>query len=200
MPAKTSEPCIAPGCSNRHYAKGYCKLHRRRVLKFGQPDLPTKAPRPVCAVPSCNRIACARDYCNTHNERLRTTGSVSPYRPIKKLRSDEPCDLDGCERRHYCLGFCRMHYLARVSKPRRRALEAAAPGQVTAEQLQARIDYYGGLCWMCGAPWTCIDHVKPLARGGCNWPANLRPACRSCNARKHHHWPYPTVSILRKAA
>ena len=72
--------------------------------------------------------------------------------------------------------------------------EDAALGDVTAEQLQARIDYYGGRCWMCRAPWTCIDHVKPLSAGGCNWPANLRPACTPCNARKHNRWPY------RKAA
>jgi hypothetical protein len=34
------------------------------------------------------------------------------------------------------------------------------------------------------------DHVKPLARGGSNWPANLRPACKSCNSRKGARWPF----------
>jgi 5-methylcytosine-specific restriction endonuclease McrA len=26
--------------------------------------------------------------------------------------------------------------------------------------------------------------VIPLSVGGTNWPANLRPACRSCNSAK----------------
>ena len=37
---------------------------------------------------------------------------------------------------------------------------------------------------MCGTEATAIDHVKPIARGGSNWPANLRPACTPCNSRK----------------
>jgi len=54
------------------------------------------------------------------------------------------------------------------------------------------VAYYGGRCWMCGAPWEQIDHVKPLRVGGPNWPANLRPACGPCNGRKNGIWPYPT--------
>jgi 5-methylcytosine-specific restriction endonuclease McrA len=63
---------------------------------------------------------------------------------------------------------------------------ARGRGQASPEQIRARIDYYGGRCWMCGSPEAdTLDHVIPLARGGTNWPANLRPACRSCNSRKH---------------
>jgi 5-methylcytosine-specific restriction endonuclease McrA len=65
-----------------------------------------------------------------------------------------------------------------------------APGHCSSEQLQARIDFFGGLCWMCGAEWEHIDHVKPLSKGGSNWPANLRPACGPCNLRKSNQWPY----------
>jgi 5-methylcytosine-specific restriction endonuclease McrA len=36
-------------------------------------------------------------------------------------------------------------------------------------------------CWICGAPATEVDHVVPLATGGTDHPANLRPACRHCN-------------------
>jgi 5-methylcytosine-specific restriction endonuclease McrA len=68
---------------------------------------------------------------------------------------------------------------------RRRARVRGAQGDATAAQIQARIDYYGGKCWMCGAPADTIDHVIALVRGGSHWPSNLRPACNSCNARKH---------------
>lgn len=195
-PAKV-EGCSVDGCERNHSAHGYCRLHGRRVATHGTIDLPVREIR-MCAAPSCGRSAVARGYCNTHNERLRLRGSLDLDRPVKVLRPDRPCDLDGCDRPHYCLGFCVNHYQQRVSKPRRKALEDAALGDVTADQLQARIDYYGGRCWMCRAAWTCIDHVKPLAAGGTNWPANLRPACTSCNATKSGRWPYPTST--RKAA
>lgn len=80
---------------------------------------------------------------------------------------------------------------ARASDAARRAREKGAPGVATTEQIAARWDYYGGKCWMCGAAATEIDHVKPLAKGGSHWPANLRPACRSCNSKKRAQWPYP---------
>jgi 5-methylcytosine-specific restriction endonuclease McrA len=57
----------------------------------------------------------------------------------------------------------------------------------TPVQLAARLSMWPG-CWMCGAPWTDVDHVKPLARGGAHALANLRPACRGCNLRKGSTW------------
>jgi 5-methylcytosine-specific restriction endonuclease McrA len=77
-----------------------------------------------------------------------------------------------------------------VSNARRKE----APGHCTPEQLAARIAFFGGKCWMCGAPWEHIDHVKPLAKGGSNWPANLRPACSTCNLRKSDQWPLPSLA------
>lgn len=72
---------------------------------------------------------------------------------------------------------------------RDRARKAGAVGEMTIEQLQARIDYYGGKCWICGAPWRHIDHVIPWVLGGTNWPANVRPACEKCNVRKAGRHP-----------
>jgi 5-methylcytosine-specific restriction endonuclease McrA len=60
-----------------------------------------------------------------------------------------------------------------------------AVGFCTREQLDARIAYYGHQCYRCFGPYDAIDHVIPLAKGGTNWPANLRPICRRCNSRKH---------------
>jgi 5-methylcytosine-specific restriction endonuclease McrA len=59
----------------------------------------------------------------------------------------------------------------------------------TASQLRQRLSMFPG-CWMCGGAWTEVDHVKPLAKGGAHCLANLRPACRSCNAAKGDTWPY----------
>lgn len=54
------------------------------------------------------------------------------------------------------------------------------------EAVLARIAYYGGLCRYCRCPADTIDHRIPICRGGTNLPANLVPACRSCNSRKRH--------------
>jgi 5-methylcytosine-specific restriction endonuclease McrA len=88
---------------------------------------------------------------------------------------------------------------ARAGDHNRRAREQAAPGTATTKQIAARWAYFGGRCWMCGAVATDIDHVKPLARGGSNWPANLRPACSGCNHRKRARWPYP-LEVARGCA
>lgn len=74
--------------------------------------------------------------------------------------------------------------LERAIIHRRRARKQRAPGACSREQLQARVAFYGGRCAYCGGPYEHIDHVIPLSRGGANWPANLRPACASCNTSK----------------
>lgn len=67
----------------------------------------------------------------------------------------------------------------------------ATVGTYTENQLQARINFYGHRCYLCGCDWDAlpskqkhVEHVIPLSRGGTNWPANLRPACEFCNLRK----------------
>lgn len=60
----------------------------------------------------------------------------------------------------------------------------------TLEHVRQRVALYGGICFYCrAAPGVEIDHRIALARGGSHWPANLVPACRSCNARKNAKHP-----------
>lgn len=54
--------------------------------------------------------------------------------------------------------------------------------------LTQRSNYFGGLCYICGVVATAFDHVKPISKGGSNFPANLRPICKSCNTRKKDKW------------
>ena len=86
-----------------------------------------------------------------------------------------------------------------ATRARRNARKNGAAGQATAEQRAARQDYYGGRCYICGAPAEAMDHVIPLARGGSNWPANLRPICRSCNSMKGAKWPYDIEQVRLEA-
>lgn len=77
----------------------------------------------------------------------------------------------------------------RWARQRRERVADATLFRIDAARLAARWDYYGGRCWMCRAEANEWDHVIPVALGGLHVPANLRPACRSCNRRKAARWP-----------
>ncbi len=66
----------------------------------------------------------------------------------------------------------------------RRAREEGARGRCSAQQLEARLEFYGYRCAYCAREFEQVDHVIALASGGTAWPANLRPACQKCNAKK----------------
>lgn len=84
----------------------------------------------------------------------------------------------------------------------RRRAERLRHAQVVrfgADQLRARMSYFGDRCWMCGAEADTVDHVKPISKGGLHVLANLRPACRSCNSSKRDQWPLPLSFRSRTA-
>lgn len=64
-----------------------------------------------------------------------------------------------------------------------------AIGTFTSQQLEDKERYWGGKCYICGGKANSVDHVKPLSKGGSNWPCNLRPCCTDCNSRKNNYWP-----------
>lgn len=68
---------------------------------------------------------------------------------------------------------------------RARVQGAAGADYTTSAHISSRWQMWGGMCRFCGEPATCTDHRIPLARGGSHFPANLVPACTSCNNRKH---------------
>ena len=78
----------------------------------------------------------------------------------------------------------------RAKLARRRAAKRQAEGAANGAQIAARWIYYGDKCWICGGIATATDHVKPLSKGGSNWPANLRPVCLTCNSSKKAKWPF----------
>jgi hypothetical protein len=55
---------------------------------------------------------------------------------------------------------------------------------------QARIDYFGRRCWMCGRDFQSIDHVIARLKPICDFASNIRPACRSCNSIKGNRWTW----------
>jgi len=81
-------------------------------------------------------------------------------------------------REHPEVGRARIH--------NRRARKLAAEGSFTPGDWLVLIEFWGGRCAYCGEQGPLeADHRIPLARGGTNVIANILPACRRCNARKH---------------
>ena len=82
---------------------------------------------------------------------------------------------------------------ARVYGARRRARLEEGRVTFTVNELEQRMSMFGFRCYMCSGPFETVDHVKPLAKGGPDCLANLRPACKTCNSRKRDNWPYKSV-------
>ena len=73
----------------------------------------------------------------------------------------------------------------RAHEQKRRALKKNAAGDATAIEIQARFDYHGNRCYYCGCDGKMtIEHRIPLSRGGSHHPANIVPACQTCNSSK----------------
>lgn len=195
--------CSIQGCDKPKWARGWCGTHYQRWRTTGDvggAELLLAKPKGRCSVDGCRKPAhyglaqlCKGHYLRRMRHGSVTGGSSSP-------QFDARCRIRSCEKRHYSRGLCQQHWATVQSHPAERATRRGFPiiGSLTVDALIARVDYYGGLCWMCGAPADEIDHVKPLSAGGAWWPSNLRPACHDCNARKRNVWPYPTTT--RKAA
>lgn len=176
----TADALWCSSCENR---KPHSEFHRNRATKSGYDG--------VC-------IACVTERRRRQSDHRAEVRRL--YRDRKRARINE------VKRKHYHRNPAasmqagrewrkanpeRVKAQIRAQNLARYARTKSAPGTASAEQVASRWDYYAGACWMCGSPATDTDHVKPLAKGGSNWPANLRPACQRCNRAKSAEWPYP---------
>ena len=111
---------------------------------------------------STEQKAKRRAYLETHREQIYANG--------RKYKQRHP------ERR-------------RISLKKNKLKRLLAKGLCTPSQWLDKIQYFGWRCYLCGVTVASktlhMDHRKPLVRGGSHWPANLAPACASCNLRKN---------------
>jgi len=132
-------------------------------------------------------------YCKEHREEIAARQKVyqeghrEEIATYKKIYQEEHQEKIATYQKMYREGHLEQF---RTYSMQRRARKAGASGHATIEQIQARWDYYGNKCYICGKDAEAIDHVVPLAKGGSNWPANLRPICSKCNLKKSSKWPY----------
>ena len=137
------------------------------------------------------RVAANREWRRKNPERARAADAAYRERNREHLRSYHA--------EWWKKNSERVAEYARFRTAVRSAAARGAVGCAEEQAVRGRVEVWGERCWMCGKPWECIDHVIPVKRGGTNWPANLRPACRSCNARKSSksHLGIPTYKRRR---
>jgi 5-methylcytosine-specific restriction endonuclease McrA len=119
---------------------------------------------------------------------IRNARSADWYRVVRlerKLNSEERVAKNAASRwgNHRRWRYANPEHVKAYARMRAH-LRRTLVGSCSEQQERWRWDYYGGRCWMCGEEAVEMDHVIAVNRGGSGWPANLRPACRSCNARK----------------
>ena len=87
----------------------------------------------------------------------------------------------------------------RMCARNRRAKVRGLPGKCSTSQWEARVAYYGNRCRYCGCDGKMtVDHRIPVSRGGTGFPANLVPACLSCNSRKCDMTELEYVDYMRR--
>lgn len=91
--------------------------------------------------------------------------------------------------------------LVQAQRHRRRGLKrnAAGAGYATSQKVVDRVRFYANKCFYCAEDADTIDHRIPLARGGSALPANLVPACRSCNSRKRTRTQTEFFELLNRS-
>jgi 5-methylcytosine-specific restriction endonuclease McrA len=207
VPGQIKGICSVIDCFRFVAARGLCNRHYVRKRRYGNANEPLRrvplSPGVThCIVTNCGNKAESRDLCSKHYARLVRLGSVEPNGfkgRSSRYRDGDTCLFDDCSGSARSLGMCNKHYqrhhralnamrYSNYSRHRRFRKATGVTQRYSAEQLRARMHYWGNKCWMCGGPFEHVDHVKPLAKGGRDHLANLRPSCRKCNQRKSAKW------------
>ncbi len=67
--------CIVENCDEKHYGRGYCRLHHLRVWRYGDSGsaekLTTKRANLECEVSDCTSMQKAKGYCEFHYARYK---------------------------------------------------------------------------------------------------------------------------------
>lgn len=104
-------------------------------------------------------------------DKLRTAWPKYRAKYTAKLKTEDPAKLQ---------------QQVRQRSQRRRARKAKCLATLTEQewkQIKVTFNYH---CAYCHSPTKLEqEHMRPISRGGDHSAANVIPACRSCNARKH---------------
>lgn len=103
--------CSVDGCDNSARARGWCKKHYQKWVKYGDPLAVRLHIQGTCTIDGCNAPHRSRGYCESHYRRGRRCGDPLAAR---EFFSGTTCRIDGCEGNANepgaARGWCRKHY------------------------------------------------------------------------------------------
>ena len=150
---QSTRSCSLPDCEGTFSAKGYCRKHYIRWLKWGDPlfvkrrgSNPRAARYLDCSVLRCmTKVGSggARGMCATHYSRFIRTGDAGPGERLNGSRSGG-CSVDGCSALVMSKSLCQTHW------KRQRATGS-----------------YERFCEQCGLDMTNRVRVRKFCSGAC---------------------------------
>lgn len=178
--------------------------HEKDISEFGKHKTRADGLRAYCK--SCERAYCKKQYAENADamkaaNRVRYHANVEQHRSRTRAYYARNRDVRRAANRVAAVRWRAANpEQVRVQNKARRALVAGASlVGFTARELEQRLSMYPG-CWICGAPSSHIDHVKPLSKGGPHILVNLRPCCAPCNLSKRATWPLTEEFLLGLAS
>lgn len=197
MKNKTKPVCKIEDCTLPVHGRGYCNTH---YAAWRRSDEGKNTPKPFRRLKAehgtssmysnhgCRCIPCSAAWKAFQRKRINDNPEYyqALWKQYRESHADKIADYKWYKKNKKtvvdrAIKWNREHP---SSRQQHRALTLNAPGKASDAQIRARIEYFGGLCWMCSSVADTIDHVIPLSKNGSNWASNLRPACRSCNSKK----------------
>lgn len=163
--------CSVEDCDRTHSAKGYCTLHYKRYLRYGEPGAAETKRHDkqirYCTVNDCNVQAKARGLCVNHYQRFTNHGTTD----LLKLPNPNGYVRDN----GYVVRYNKNHPVANKD----------GKVYVHREVLYNAIGEGPHLChWDCGTElrWRdnlTVDHLDSNKTN--NSLENLVPSCPNCN-------------------
>lgn len=152
-------------------------------------------------------ISARRAYNNAYHEAHRSERNAA-----ERARRSQKRELIRAQNRAYYLANLEQEHarnarynaahpeVVNARSARHRSVQASAPiNDFTAAQWKDMQAHYKHCCVYCGKRAKgklTQDHITPLAKGGNHTKANIVPACKSCNSRKHTNAPPVPVQPL----
>lgn len=158
--------------------KEKARLSHERSLARRSPEQVAKAAEAKRAYRKANP---ERDAEYNRRWRERNRDYIKEYG--KRSRENNPSQVNAWRKANPD----RAREQGRIGTQKRRARLRDVHGSLSASELRARLETFGGACCYCGAKGKLLeaDHFLPLSAGGTHTPSNIVPACGSCNRSKN---------------
>ena len=103
---RNKRKCAVKGCNNPYNSKGYCSLHKSRLLRYGNP---LQEPKKIiyCTVEGCQNLHMSKGCCSSHYQQFKKYGKIIGQ--VKQIKNKKICSVIGCDEYSTVNGMCCTH-------------------------------------------------------------------------------------------